>query len=155
MKNSKLSISLVSSQQFTSKDNNPKKKNLKGYNSDSDISRRIRTKITIREQKCENEIYAEIDNINNQSDSLKKSIDKKMKENMGKFKLNNLKEIFEVIFSKCNSIEDIQNLDKFGISESMKDNIILPCLHIIQERKLEFNFQNFYLIANEIMNMIF
>ncbi len=71
---------------------------------------------------------------------------------MGKFKLNNLKEVFEVIFSKCNSIQDIQNLGKYGISSRMKDNVILPTLHLIQERNLEFNFQNFYLAANEIIN---
>lgn len=128
-------------------------KNSKNYNTDSESLRRVRTKITIREQKSENEIYATIDDLNNKTNKLKKSIDRKIKENMGKFKLNNLKEVFEVIFSKCNSIQDIQNLGKYGISTSMKDNVILPTLHLIQERNLEFNFQNFYLAANEIINM--
>jgi hypothetical protein len=72
---------------------------------------------------------------------------------MGKYKLNNLKEVFEIIFSKCNSIQDIQNLGKYGISSSMKDNIILPTFNLIQERDLEFNFQNFYLAANEVINL--
>lgn len=128
-------------------------KSSKSYNTDSESSKRVRTKITIREQKSENEIYSTIDELNNQSDKLKKSLNRKIKENMGKYKLNNLKEVFEVIFSKCNTIQDIQNLGKYGISNSMKDNVILPCLHLIQERNLEFNFQNFYLIANEIINL--
>lgn len=127
-------------------------KSSKSYNTDLESLRRVRTKITIREQKSENEIYCTIDELNNQSNKLKKSLSKKIKENMGKYRLNNLKEVFEVIFSKCNSFRDIQNLEKFGISNNMKDNIILPSLHMIQQRKLEFNFQNFYVIANEIIN---
>jgi len=136
------------------KENKNSLKNSRNYNSDSEGTRRIRTKITIREQKSENEIYSTIDELNDNTNKLKKSIDRKLKENMGKFKLNNLKEVFEVIFSKCNSIQDIQNLGKFGISSSMKDNVILPTLHMIQERNLEFNFQNFYLAANEIINQV-
>lgn len=152
---SKLSMSANNMINVSERENENKnyRKTNRIYDSDSESSRRIRTKITIREQKTENEIYATIDELNNKTNKLKISIDRKFKENMGKYKLNNLKEVFEIIFSKCNSIQDIQNLGKHGISTSMKDNVILPSLNLIQERNLEFNFQNFYLAANEIINI--
>lgn len=149
---SKTSLSESQQMQINSLKNSRNKKN-SFYYSDSEGNRRVRTKITIREQKFENEIYSTMNKLSNKNSNLKRSVNKKIKENVGKFKLNNLKEIFEVIFSKCNSVQDIQNLSQYGISENMKDNVILPTLHVIQERNLELNFQNFYLIANEIMNM--
>jgi hypothetical protein len=145
----------INSNSNTKNENNLNKNKEKNslYYIDSEGNRRVRTKITIREQKFENDIYNTLNQLSNENSKLKKSINKKIKENFGKFKLNSLKEIFEVIYSKCNSVEDIQNLGKLGISDNMKDNVILPTLHVIQERSLEFNFQNFYLIANEIISI--
>ena len=45
-------------------------------------------------------------------------------------------------------------MEKFGIQLSIKEKLVLPTCQIIKDRNLEFNFQNFYLIANEIMNYI-
>jgi hypothetical protein len=131
--------------------NKNKNKNKISY-SDTERNKRVRTKITIREKKFEDEIYKTLNDLSNKNLYLRKSFNQKFKENVGKYKLNNLKEIFEVIFNKCNSLLDIQNLGNFGISDNMKDNVILPTLHIIQSKKLDFNFQNFYLISNEIIN---
>jgi hypothetical protein len=116
------------------------------------MNKRIRTKITIREKKYEDEIYKTLNQLSVKNSCLKESFNKKLNENVQKFKLENLKQIFEVIFGKCNSLKDVQNLGNFGISDNMKDNVILPTLHIIQNKKLDFNFQNFYLISSEIIN---
>lgn len=72
-------------------------------------------------------------------------------ENIKMFKLNNLKEIFEVIFTFCNNIDDIYDLDSSRINKNIKLKLIIPCCNRMKERNLEFNFQNFYLISNELM----
>ena len=76
----------------------------------------------------------------------------KILDNINKFKLNNLKEIFEIIYNNCTNIDDIQNIENYGINSKIKDKLILPTCHIMKERNLEFNFQNFFLISNEIIN---
>lgn len=75
----------------------------------------------------------------------------KSNENINKFKLNNLKEIFEVIFNNCDNIDDIYDLDCCEIQENLKNKLIIPCCNKMKERNLDFNFQNFYLISNEII----
>jgi hypothetical protein len=49
-------------------------------------------------------------------------------------------------------MEDLDLIENFGISTYVKNKLILPTCFIIKERELEFNFQNFFLIANEIFN---
>lgn len=115
---------------------------------------RVRTKIKIREVKQENKLYNSIEKINKEQEKLKSSLQKKYTENIDKFKLNNLKQIFEVIYNNCRQVNDFAKMEKFGIPKNIKEKLILPTCYILKERNLEFNFQNFYLIANEIMNFI-
>ncbi len=75
----------------------------------------------------------------------------KSSENINKFKLNNLKEIFEVVFTYCDNIDDIYDLDCSEIHENLKEKLIIPCCNKMKQRNLDFNFQNFYLISNEII----
>lgn len=82
----------------------------------------------------------------------KNSFTLKSKENIKKFKLNNLKDIFEVICKNCDNIDDLHNMDCTEINDNVKQRLLLPCCEIMKERELDFNFQNFYLISNEIMN---
>jgi len=81
----------------------------------------------------------------------KSSYTTKSIENINKFKLNNLKEIFEVIFTYCDNIDDIYDLDCSEIQENLKEKLIIPCCNKMKQRNLDFNFQNFYLISNEII----
>lgn len=81
----------------------------------------------------------------------KSSYTTKSMENINKFKLNNLKEIFEVIFTYCDNIDDIYDLDCSEIQENLKEKLIIPCCNKMKQRNLDFNFQNFYLISNEII----
>jgi len=106
----------------------------------------------IREVKQNKEL---IDNIKHQQYKEKKLLNnctEKILNNINTFKLNNLKEVFEIIYNNCSNIDDIQNIENYGISSKIKDKLILPTCHIMKERNLEFNFQNFFLISNEIIN---
>jgi hypothetical protein len=78
----------------------------------------------------------------------------KSQENIHKFTLNNLKEIFEVIFNSCESIDDIISLEAREIPEKVKQMLVIPCCSLMKQRNLDFNFQNFFLIANEIMKKV-
>lgn len=113
-----------------------------------------RNRTRIRESREERKLYSSIENLNLKQDDFRQDYTQKFRHSLGKFKLNNFKEIFEVIYTNCRSIEDFQNMEKFGISTNTKEKLVLPACHIIKERNLEFNFQNFYLIATEIMNYL-
>jgi len=106
----------------------------------------------IREVKQNKEL---IDNIKHQQFKEKKLLNnctEKILNNINAFKLNNLKEVFEIIYNNCSNIDDIENIENYGISSKIKDKLILPTCHIMKERNLEFNFQNFFMISNEIIN---
>ena len=118
------------------------------------LSSRPRSRIKIREIKQENDLYNSIEKVNNKNEKLKAHIHKRIDENIKNFKLNNFKEYFEIIYNNCEQAEDFQKMEKFGIPRNIKEKLILPACFIIKERNLEFNFQNFYMIANEIMNYI-
>lgn len=69
------------------------------------------------------------------------------------FKLNRLKEIFELIFDKCQRFRDIHELEKYGVSTSLKEQLIIPTLNHIKNNKLEFNFKNFYLVSSQMLSI--
>jgi hypothetical protein len=166
------SINILISPKSTSKSNSPYKRSSSlGFGRNSKISNldfsspcgqsrgsvaisTDRNRSRIREIREEKKLYNSIENLNLQQDDIRQDYSQKFRHSLGKFKLNNFKEIFEVIYTNCRSIEDFQNMEKFGISTNTKEKLVLPACHIIKERNLEFNFQNFYLIANEIMNYL-
>ena len=107
----------------------------------------------IREFKKHKEL---IEKNNNQKFKEKKMFENcahKIIDNINKFKLNNLKEIFEIIYNNCSNIDDIQNIENYGINLKIKDKLILPTVYTMKERNLEFNFQNFFLTSNEVINL--
>lgn len=112
------------------------------------MSPRRQTEKTIREQKNERSLYFEIYDIKQNRQRASKIFKEKFSENIDKFKLNNLKELFEVVNGSCEkSMEDVP--------EHIKDRLLMPTCQIIKNRDLEFNFQNFYLIASEILKNFF
>ena len=108
----------------------------------------------LREKKSETELYDTFLKNNISKEKLKFDAQKKSNDILNNFKLKNLKEIFQIIYNNCKSVEDFQNIEKFGISKLIKENLIIPTSFLIKERNLEFNFGNFYLIANELMKNI-
>jgi hypothetical protein len=115
---------------------------------------RDRTRLKIRELKEENKLYQEIANISKSSNNLNIEIKHKFKENLQKFKLDNFKDIFDVIYRNCHKVDDFLKLEKFGVCKNLKEKLILPTCYLIKERKLPFTFETFYSVANEIMNFI-
>lgn len=106
----------------------------------------------IREVKQSKELIENIKHQQYKEKILLNNCTEKILSNINSFKLNNLKEVFEIIYNNCSNIDEIQNIENYGISSKIKDKLILPTCHIMKERNLEFNFQNFFLISNEIIN---
>jgi hypothetical protein len=115
---------------------------------------RDRTRLKIREVKEENKLYQEISNISKSSNNLNTEIKHKFKENLQKFKLDNFRDIFDVIYNNCHKVDDFLKMEKFGVCKNLKEKIILPTCYLIKERKLPFTFETFYSVANEIMKFI-
>jgi hypothetical protein len=112
------------------------------------IAPRRQTDKTIREQKVEKSLYGELYDITQSRQKANKIFKEKFSENINKFKLNNLKELFEVV--NGNSDKSIDS-----VPEHIKEKLLMPTCQIIKNRDLEFNFHNFYLIANEILKNFF
>ena len=106
---------------------------------------------SLREKSKEIELYNSFIINSKHKERLKSDTKKKFSDNIAKFKLNNLKEIFETIYNNCKSAEDFWSMEKLGIQKSIIDNLIIPTCYLMNERNLEFNFGNFYLISNELM----
>ena len=77
----------------------------------------------------------------------------KQKTNKGieNYKLNRLKEIYEILNKEKGKI-DFDSLADKGIPMHIKEKVIIPTCLMINQKGLEFNFQNFYLISSEILN---
>ena len=67
-------------------------------------------------------------------------------DNIKKFKINKLKEFYEKI-----EFVDIRK-EKLDIPNHIREKLLIPAINIIEESKLEFNFENFYKISENILN---
>jgi len=63
-----------------------------------------------------------------------------------KFKQNNLKELFEMIQTG----QDLNTLPNH-----LKEKLLIPVCNRMNQENLEFNFQNFYFVADEVLNKFF
>lgn len=109
-------------------------------------------KSTYYENKKEAELVKKIEKVKKIKDDL---------SNIEKFNINNkiqvykakrLKETFDIIYEKCPRFEDISHIEHYGISNNLKDKIVLPTLNYIKENNLEFNFKNYYIVADMIID---
>ncbi len=108
-------------------------------NSKSNLSKELSENISRKESFDRNVIESNNRNIN---------------ESIKKFRLNKLKEIFEIIYKNVENIEEIDTLYKLEIPSKLIDHLIKPTCYIMQSKNLEFNFQNFYEIADEILQLV-
>ena len=67
-----------------------------------------------------------------------------------KFKYNNLKNCFDILISD-NEI-NYNSLTEKGITETLKNKVIIPACTMINEKNLDFNFHNFYIICKDILD---
>ena len=112
---------------------------------------------TISDKKRINEKKKEIEMLNTMKEieKVKKETEQyyKQKTNKGieNYKLNRLKEIYEILNKEKGKI-DFDSLADKGITMHIKEKVIIPTCLMINQKGLEFNFQNFYLISSEILN---
>jgi len=114
----------------------------------------IKKRKNMRYFKQENDLLSSYESVNARKDEIKEINSLRFRHNLDKFKLNNLKEIFEILYKNCYNNDEIMNVEEYGFSVNFEEKLIIPVLQKIKDENLEFNFQNFYLIANEIMNKI-
>ena len=75
---------------------------------------------------------------------------KKSYEEIEKFKYNNLKNCFNILIS--NDEINYDSLTEKGITETLKNKVIIPACSMIKEKNLDFNFHNFYIICKDILD---
>ena len=75
---------------------------------------------------------------------------KKSYEEIEKFKYNNLKNCFNILLS--NDEINYDSLTEKGITETLKNKVIIPACTMIKEKNLDFNFHNFYIICKDILD---
>ncbi len=75
---------------------------------------------------------------------------KKSYEEIEKFKYNNLKNCFNILIS--NDEINYDSLTEKGITETLKNKVIIPACTMIKEKNLDFNFHNFYIICKDILD---
>jgi hypothetical protein len=110
---------------------------------------------SIRETKQQDQIFNEINEIRLNDETKKQLFEESYHLGMRNYKLNYLKDIYETIETNVSSIEDIAKLDMLEVPIHIKEQVIIPTCTILNERDLEFNFYNFYHIADEILNHFF
>lgn len=106
------------------------------------------------EAKQEIEIIQSMKEIESKENNTKKHYKNQYINNLEKFKLNQLKEIYEILTNNGEDI-DLEALTTNGIPHHIKEKVIIPTCYMINNKNLEFNFQNFYLIASEILARFF
>ncbi len=77
---------------------------------------------------------------------------KTVNSNIENYKLNEIKTLYEIL------IENNINFDilyKKGIPKHIINKVVKPTCYMINDKQLEFNFQNFYLICNELLEKFF
>lgn len=112
-------------------------------------TQRNEDKKRIRELKSEKTLFGNLHKMKQEKKKTNKIFQEKFNENISKFMLNNLKELYEAFIKNGN------NFDIEGVPTHIRDRLLMPTYTIIKNRGLEFNFQNFFTIANEIFSNFF
>jgi hypothetical protein len=108
----------------------------------------------IRFVKKDLELINQIENFKADNKNKKDTNNKFLHKSLQNYRVNKLKEFYEIISSNIQNIDELNYIEKFGISTNIKDRVIIPAVQILRNKNLEINFNNFYLIANEIMSYI-
>jgi hypothetical protein len=117
----------------------------------STISPRSYTKFNknnpkIREIKEETSLINNFNQIRTIHSKANKLFLQKTNQSIDRFKTENLQIIFDKIYKN-------ENLEE--ISPFLREKLIIPTCNILNTRNLDFNFDNFSVIASEILNNFF
>jgi hypothetical protein len=134
---------------------NESKKRYKTLNTDNVLNTTSSEKRRIREMKFEERLTTEIDSIR-QNDAIKnKIVENNFEDNIRKFKTKKLTEFYQIVEINCPNLKSLDKLNDLDIPVHIRDKIIIPTCKIIKNRKIDFNFENFYHISEEILNTFF
>ena len=111
----------------------------------------ILDKQRIREKKSEEELIKNCEEYNKKRNNLRKNSLHQCEKHLNHYKLNNFKNIYEQLAQY--NIQEI-DIDKVKIDNEIKEKLVCPVLHILKARNLEFNFQNFYILCNELLSYV-
>lgn len=111
----------------------------------------ILDKQRIREKKIEEELIKNCEEHNKKRNNLRKNSLHQCEKHLNHYKLNNFKNIYEQLAQY--NIQEI-DIDKVKIDKEIKEKLVCPVLHILKARNLEFNFQNFYILCNELLSYV-
>lgn len=106
----------------------------------------------IVEERSEREINQALCDIEKIKENDLKHYYSTINKNAERYKINTIKDIYELI-SKDKI--DFNTLSSQGIPKHIVDKVVIPTCYMITNKQLEFNFQNFYLIASEMLNKYF
>ena len=105
-------------------------------------------------QKSEKNIENEIKEIEKNNDFKQKIYKNKVNSNIENFKLNEIKLIYNILCKDENKL-NFHALNENNIPKHIIERVIKPTCLMINNKNLEFNFQNFYLICKEFLDKFF
>lgn len=107
----------------------------------------------ITEQRSERDLLKSIYAISKNNENSMKYYQSTVNRNAERYKISTMKDIYEIISTKAQL--DFNDLPSYGIPKHIVDKVVIPTCYMITNKQLEFNFQNFYLIASEMLNKYF
>ena len=104
-------------------------------------------------QKEEEELNKKRENDNYNREQIHNISMRNCQKYLNDYKLKNLKDIYEKI-EKCENNEENLKMENYDIDNELKNKLVFPVLNILKARNMEFNFQNFYIVCNELLYYI-
>ena len=104
-------------------------------------------------QKDEEELNKKREDDNYNREQIHNISMKNCQKYLNNYKLKNLKDIYEKL-EKCRGYEEYLKMENYGIDIELKNKLVFPVLNILKVRNMDFNFQNFYIVCNELLYYI-
>ena len=104
-------------------------------------------------QKDEEELNKKREDDNYNREQIHNISMKNCQKYLNNYKLKNLKDIYEKL-EKCKGYEEYLKMENYGIDIELKNKLVFPVLNILKVRNMDFNFQNFYIVCNELLYYI-
>ena len=102
--------------------------------------------------KTEQNMIKKLENIEKEKKFKEELYKKTVNSNIENYKLNEIKTLYKILYE--NNI-NFDILYKKGIPKHIINKVVKPTCYMINDKQLEFNFQNFYLICNELLEKFF
>ena len=112
-------------------------------------------KRNLKDVKSEENLYKNIQQVQSDRKRSVKYYQQNVNSNIERYKLNHIKDIYDLLFKDGNDNINFEHLYKENIPKHIIEKVVKPACCMINDRNLEFTFQNFYLIAGELLNKFF